>query len=59
MPRESSQEHTIVVVGAGTAGATVAARLRRAGARDVAVIDPYDWHYYLRMTSPFGPTVLF
>lgn len=54
MPRESSQEHTIVVVGAGTAGATVAARLRRAGARDVAVIDPYDWHYYQPLWTLVG-----
>lgn len=54
MPRESSQEHTIVIVGAGTAGATVAARLRRAGARDVAVIDPYDWHYYQPLWTLVG-----
>ncbi|MCH8611853.1 NAD(P)/FAD-dependent oxidoreductase [Arsenicicoccus dermatophilus] len=46
MSHDSSRAYTIVIVGAGTAGATVAARLRRAGARDVALVDPDDWHYY-------------
>lgn len=39
--------HQIVVVGAGTAGITVAARLLRENRKlDVAIIDPADKHYY-------------
>ncbi|GAB3890568.1 hypothetical protein GCM10029964_062310 [Kibdelosporangium lantanae] len=36
----------VVIVGGGTAGLMVAARLRRAGARDVTVLDPAVTHYY-------------
>ncbi|MBW3084099.1 hypothetical protein KEM60_00282 [Austwickia sp. TVS 96-490-7B] len=46
--------HTIVVIGAGTAGNTVAARLCRAGARDVAVVDPYPMHYYQPLWTLVG-----
>ena len=42
----STDRHQILVVGGGTAGITVAARLRRKGYRDVAVIEPSDKHYY-------------
>jgi sulfide:quinone oxidoreductase len=39
--------HQIVVVGAGTAGITVAARLLRENKKlDVVIIDPADKHYY-------------
>lgn len=38
--------HKVVVVGGGSAGISVAARLRRAGEGDVAVIDPATDHYY-------------
>ncbi len=38
--------HKIVIIGAGTAGIPVAARLLRQGETDVAVIDPADKHYY-------------
>ena len=38
--------HRIVVVGGGTAGVSVAARLRRAGEDDVAVLEPSGVHYY-------------
>jgi sulfide:quinone oxidoreductase len=38
--------HRIVVVGGGTAGITVAARLRRAGERDIALVEPAEVHYY-------------
>lgn len=36
----------IVIVGGGTAGISVAARLLRKGHSDVAVIEPSDTHYY-------------
>ncbi|GAA4524262.1 FAD/NAD(P)-binding oxidoreductase [Amycolatopsis samaneae] len=35
-----------MIIGGGTAGITVAARLRRAGQTDVAVVDPTETHYY-------------
>lgn len=38
--------HRVVIIGGGTAGITVAARLRRAGQTDVAVVDPAHTHYY-------------
>ncbi len=37
--------HEVVIVGGGTAGITVAARLRRAGVTDVAVVEPSEHHY--------------
>lgn len=41
------RKHTVVIVGAGSGGISVAARLKRGDARlDVAVIDPSDKHYY-------------
>ena len=46
--------HTHVIVGAGSAGATVAARLHRAGSTDIAVIDPYPMHYYQPLWTLVG-----
>lgn len=47
-------KHRIVVVGGGTAGITVAARLLRKGHTDVAVIEPSDKHYYQAMWTLVG-----
>lgn len=44
----------IVIVGGGTAGLTTAARLRRAGAHDVTVIDPAVTHYYQPLWTLVG-----
>jgi sulfide:quinone oxidoreductase len=51
--------HNIVIVGGGTAGITVAARLRRA-ARDltVAVIEPSDRHFYQPLWTLVGAGVV-
>lgn len=38
--------HEIVIIGGGTAGVSVAARLRLAGETDIAVIEPSSDHYY-------------
>lgn len=38
--------HRILVIGGGTAGITVAARMLRKGHADVAVIEPSESHYY-------------
>lgn len=47
--------HQIVIVGAGTAGLTVAARLRRANPTcDVAILDPSDRHYYQPLWTLVG-----
>lgn len=41
----STNKHRIVIIGGGTAGISVAARLLRKGHSDVAVIEPSDVHY--------------
>jgi len=47
-------KHKIVIVGGGTAGITVAARMLRKGYTDVAVIEPSDKHYYQPMWTLVG-----
>lgn len=49
--------HRIVIVGGGTAGISVAARLRRAGEEDVALIDPAGLHYYQPLWTLVGAGV--
>src|SRR5690349_10036985 len=49
-----SAKHQIVIVGGGTAGITVAARLLRKGFTDVAVIEPSDKHYYQPLWTLVG-----
>jgi sulfide:quinone oxidoreductase len=46
--------HRTVIIGGGTAGITVAARLRRAGDDDVAVIDPSATHDYQPLWTLVG-----
>jgi sulfide:quinone oxidoreductase len=46
--------HRVVIIGGGTAGITVAARLRRAGETDVAVIEPAEHHYYQPLWTLVG-----
>lgn len=48
------RRHRIVIVGGGAAGITVAARLRRAGERDIAVVEPSDVHYYQPLWTLVG-----
>jgi sulfide:quinone oxidoreductase len=43
-----------LIVGGGTAGITVAARLRRAGAREATVLDPAATHYYQPLWTLVG-----
>ncbi|BBY97639.1 NAD(P)/FAD-dependent oxidoreductase [Mycolicibacterium fallax] len=47
-------KHQILIVGGGTAGITVAARLLRGGHSDVAVIEPSNAHYYQAMWTLVG-----
>ncbi len=49
--------HRVVIVGGGTAGITVAARLRRAGVDDVAVIEPSGVHWYQPLWTLVGAGV--
>ena len=50
----TSIKHQVLIVGGGTAGITVAARLLRKGYTDVAVIEPSDKHYYQPMWTLVG-----
>ena len=50
--------HRIVIVGGGSAGISVAARLRRAGEDDVALVDPSLWHYYQPLWTLVGAGVV-
>ena len=50
----TTAKHQVVIVGGGTAGITVAARLLRKGYTDVAVIEPSDRHYYQPLWTLVG-----
>jgi sulfide:quinone oxidoreductase len=51
----TAEKHQIVIVGGGTAGITVAARLRRADPKlDLAIIEPSDKHYYQPLWTLVG-----
>ena len=47
-------KHQILIVGGGTAGITVAARMLRQGYTDVAVIEPSTAHYYQPLWTLVG-----
>ena len=46
--------HNVVVVGGGSAGISVAARLHKAKIHDVAVLDPSAYHYYQPLWTLVG-----
>lgn len=50
----ASLRHRVLIIGGGTAGITVAARLRRAGVSDVAVLEPSDRHWYQPLWTLVG-----
>ncbi|MDA8040060.1 MAG: FAD/NAD(P)-binding oxidoreductase, partial [Actinomycetota bacterium] len=50
--------HRIVIVGGGSAGISVAARLRRAGEDDIALVDPASFHYYQPLWTLVGAGVV-
>lgn len=50
----ATSRHRIVIVGGGSAGVTVAARLRRKGQTDVSIIDPAATHYYQPLWTLVG-----
>ena len=47
-------KHDIVIIGGGAAGISTAARLRKAGVTDIAVIEPSATHYYQPMWTLVG-----
>ncbi len=49
-----SEHHSIVIVGGGTGGITVAARLANAGETDIAIVEPSDKHYYQPLWTLVG-----
>jgi sulfide:quinone oxidoreductase len=48
------RHHQVLIVGGGTAGITLAARLRRAGITGIAVVDPSASHYYQPLWTLVG-----
>ncbi|MFI2430961.1 FAD-dependent oxidoreductase [Streptomyces sp. NPDC018693] len=49
-----SGRHRVAVIGGGSAGISVAARLRRAGVTDVTLIEPSDTHWYQPLWTLVG-----
>jgi sulfide:quinone oxidoreductase len=55
----NSTQHSVLIGGGGTAGITVAARLRRADARlSIGLIEPSDKHYYQPLWTLVGGGVV-
>ncbi len=55
----AGRKHKVVIIGGGTAGITVAARLRRARRDlDVAIIEPSDRHFYQPIWTLVGAGVV-
>ncbi|WP_322779562.1 FAD/NAD(P)-binding oxidoreductase [Frankia sp. Cas4] len=50
----TTSHHTTLIIGGGSAGISVAARLRRAGSVDVGLIDPAETHYYQPLWTLVG-----
>lgn len=48
------ERHRTVIIGGGTGGITVAARLARAGERDIAIFEPSEKHYYQPLWTLVG-----
>ena len=53
-PSSTRQHYRVVIVGAGQAGISVAARLRRAGIDDVALVEPSPQHCYQPLWTLVG-----
>ena len=51
---QTTSRHRVVIAGGGDAGISVAARLLKAGERDIAVIEPSDVRYYQPLWTLVG-----
>ena len=54
MSPSAPEHHKILIIGGGTAGITVAARLVRAGEDDIAIVEPSRQHYYQPLFTVVG-----
>lgn len=54
MTQTSVDKHEILIIGGGSAGLTLAARLRRAGEHDIAMVEPSGDHYYQPLWTLVG-----
>jgi sulfide:quinone oxidoreductase len=50
----TNTHHKVVIVGGGSAGISVAARLRRTGMEDIGLVDPATQHYYQSLWTLVG-----
>lgn len=50
----AKMQHKVVIIGGGTAGITVAARLKKKGIKDLAIIEPSEVHYYQPLWTLVG-----
>jgi len=50
----TTAHHRVLIVGGGTVGISVAARLRHARIRDVSLLDPATTHYYQPLWTLVG-----
>ena len=50
----TTAHHRVVIVGGGTAGISVAARLRKAKVDDIAIIEPSEDHFYQPLWTLVG-----
>lgn len=48
------RHHQVVIVGGGTAGISVAPRLRRQGVTDIALVEPSEHHHYQPLRTLVG-----
>lgn len=49
-----SGRHRVAIIGGGSAGISVAARLRRSGVTDISLIEPSETHWYQPLWTLVG-----